>query len=206
MKQTVLFLLIFSALVFVSVCTKDKPPKPPLCEDPGCYYPRQKGYSWRYIELGSPGCDVVSDTFILTILDANVRHGDVGFDRFRNADTNSIIFIFKKADTLFLEKVGGGVPLLKILVGPIRAGTYWRDQNFDYLIQGFENVTLSINGVTHKRCAKIMKTNRNHPEANRVFEWWSPEYGEVKEVEQDTSGTCQKATELDKFSTDPIFP
>jgi hypothetical protein len=207
MKQiTILFILLITPL-FVFVCTKDKPVVPPWREDPSYYYPRQEKYSWRYINLG-PGCDVhaIYDSFDLSILRANTRHGDVGFDRFRNADTSSITFIFKKADTLFAEQVGQSVPLLKILVGPIRAGTYWRDQNFEYLIQAFENVTLSITGVTYKSCAKILKTNRNHPEYNKVIEWWVPEYGEVREKEVDSRGVCQRATELRYFSPSGVFP
>ena len=207
MKQIVLFFLIFMALVFVFVCSKDKTTNPPPREDPGYYYPRQKDYSWRYINLG-PGCDAgaIHDSFDLTILRTTTRHGDVGFDRFRNADTSSITFLFVKADTLFAEEVGQSVPYLKILVGPIRAGTFWKDQNFEYLIQAFENVTLSITGVTYKGCAKILKTNRNHPEYNKVIEWWVPGYGEVREREVDSLDVCQRATELRDFSPSGVFP
>jgi hypothetical protein len=207
MKQIVLFFLISMALVFVFVCTKDKPTKPPIPENPGYYYPRQKDYSWRYINLG-PGCDAdaIYDSFDLTILGASNRHGDVGFDRFRNADTSSIIFLFVRADTLFLEKVGQPDPLLKILVGPIRAGTYWRDQNSEYLIQGFENVTLTISGVTYKRCAKILRTNRNHPEYNKVIEWWVPEFGKIKEIEVDSSSACVRGEELRYFTPSGVMP
>jgi len=207
MKQIVLFFLISVALVFVFVCSKDKTTKPPPREDPGYYYPRQKDYRWRYINL-EPGCDAgaINDSFDLTILRATTRHGDVGFDRFRNADTSSIIFLFVKADTLFLEKVGQGVPLLKILVGPIRAGTFWRDQNFEYLIQGFENVTLTITGVTYNRCAKIIKTHFNSPNPNVTYEWWVPQYGLVKWIEVDTLDVCQSAEELRYFSPTGVFP
>jgi hypothetical protein len=212
MKQIVLFSLIVMALVFVFVCTKDKTTNPPPREDPGYYYPRQKDYSWRYINL-SPGCDAgaIHDSFDLTILRTNVRHGDVGFDRIRNADTSSITFLFVKADTLFAEEVGPGVPpppynMSKILVGPIRAGTFWKDQNFEYLIQGFENVTLSVTSVTYKSCARILITNRNHPEYNKVIEWWVPGDGEVREREVDSLDVCQRATELRFFSPTGVFP
>jgi hypothetical protein len=192
------------ALVFVFVCSKDKTTKPPPREDPGYYYPRQEKYRWVYAK----GCDASasSDSSVYTILRATTRHGDVGFDRCWNADTSSIIFLFVKADTLFLEKVGQGVPLLKILVGPIRAGTYWRDQNFEYLIQGFENVTLTITGVTYNRCAKIIKTHFNSPNPNVTYEWWVPQYGLVKWIEVDTLDVCQSAEELRYFSTGGVFP
>lgn len=194
------------ALVFVFVCTKDKPTKPPIPENPGYYYPRQKDYSWRYINLG-PGCDAdaIYDSFDLTILGASNRHGNVGFDRFR-PDINDTNFIYEKADTLFLEKVGQGVPLFKILVGPIRAGTFWTDNYFEYLIQGFENVTLPISGVTYKRCAKIMKRNRNLTKPNKIYEWWVPEFGKVKEIEVDSSSACVRGEELRYFSPSGVMP
>ena len=207
MKRIALFFLISMALTFVFVCTKDKPVVPPWREDPAYYYPRQKDYSWRYIYLGK-GCTAsgIADSFDLTILGANTRHGDVGYDRYRGADTNSITFIFRKVDTLFAEQVGQTVPLDKILVGPIKAGTFWRDSHFEYLIQGFENVTLNINGETYKRCAKILKTNRNHPEYNKFIEWWAPQYGKVKKIEVDTLGVCQSAEELRYFTKTGEFP
>jgi hypothetical protein len=207
MKQIVLFFFISTALGFVFVCNKNKPTPPTIPEDPSYYYPRQEKYSWRYIHL-APGCekDAIADSFYFTILRANTRHGDVGYDRFRNADTNAITFIFKIADTLFAEPVGQGVPLYKILVGPVKAGTYWTDSYFNYLIQGFEDVTLTINGETYKRCAKIMKRYLNPTKTNKIYEWWVPQYGEVKWIEVDAADTCREATELRYFSPTGVFP
>jgi hypothetical protein len=207
MKQIIIFLLLTITLIFVFVCSKNKPTEPPYRDDPGYYYPRQEKYSWRYIHL-SAGCDAnaIHDSFDLTILRANIRHGDVGYDRFRNTDTNSITFIFKKADTLFTEQVGQTVPFYKILVGPIKENTSWSDENFDYLIEGFENVTLTINGVTYRRCARIIKTNRNPTKPNIVYEWWAPSYGKAKEMEVEPSGDCVQAEELRSFTTSGVLP
>jgi hypothetical protein len=206
MKQIIIFLLLSITLIFVFVCSKDKPVTPPIPENPGYYYPRQKDYAWRYIQLGRAGCDAIYDSFDLKILGTNRRHDDVGFDRYR-VDINDTNFIFEKKDTLFLEKVGQSAPLLKILVGPIRAGTFWRDSHYDYLIQGFEDVTLTINGETYKRCAKIIKTPRNPTPSkpDKVYEWWVPGYGEVKEIE-DSLGICVRAKELRYFSPTGVFP
>jgi hypothetical protein len=205
-RITILFILLIAPL-FVLVFCKDKPPKPRPCDAPECYYPRQKEYSWRYINL-TKGCtaSTIADSFDLTILGANTRHGDVGYDRFPDTDTNSITFIFKKADTLFAEQVGQTVPFYKILVGPIKAGTCWTDSYFQYWIQAFENVTLEINGETYKNCAKIMKKYQNPTKTNTVYEWWTTQYGLVKEMEVDTSGNCQSAEELRSFSTGDVYP
>ncbi len=207
MKQIIIFLLLSITLIFVFVCSKNNPTEPPYRDDPGYYYPLQKDYSWRYIHL-SAGCDAdaIHDSFDLTILRANTRHGNVGYDRFWNTDTNSITFIFKKADTLFTEQVGQTVPFYKILVGPIKENTSWSDSYFDYLIQKFENVTLTINGAPYKNCAKIIKTNRNPTKPNVIYEWWAPSYGKVKEREEEPSGPCVRAEELRSFTTSGIFP
>lgn len=207
MKQITIFFLLSIALLVLFVFCEDKPTNPPPGDDPGYYYPRQKDYGWRYIQLGSEGCDVISDSFDLTIVDRNVRHGDVGFDRLWEGSDDTI-FIYEKADTLFEENVRHGVPHLKILVGPIKAETSWKDPSFYYLIQGFENVTLTINGETYKRCAKIIKTHRNPTptKPDKIYEWWVPGYGEVKEIWVDTSGTCVWAKELRYFSKTGEFP
>jgi hypothetical protein len=207
MKQIVIFFLLSITLIFVFVCSKNKPTEPLQPTDPLDYYPMQKDYSWRYIHL-SAGCDAnaIHDSFDLTILRANTRHGNAGYDRFRNTDTNSITFIFKKADTLFTEQVGQTVPFYKILVGPIKENTSWSDSNLNYLIQGFENVTLAINGVTYKRCAKIIKTNRNPAKPNVTYEWWAPSYGKVKDMEAEPSGPCVQAEELRSFTTPGVIP
>ncbi len=211
MKQIIIFLLLAITLLFLFVFCEDKPTNPPPGENPGYYYPRQRDYGWRYIDLIKPGCQEIKDSFDYKIVGTNRRHGDVGFDRLwyhsgvSSADT---YFIYLEGDTLFSENVEHGTPIYKILVGPIKAGTFWKDSYYDYLIQGFEDVTLTINGETYKRCAKIMKTPRNPTptKPDRVYEWWIPGYGEVKEMEVDISGVCQKAKELRYFTKTGQFP
>ena len=205
MKQIIILLLSLT-LIFVFVCSKNKPTEPPPPTDPRDYYPLQKDYGWRYINLG-PGCDAdaIYDSFDLKILGTNTRDTYTGFDRFR-PDINDTNFIYEKADTLFLMKVGQGVPHLKILVGPIKENTSWSDENFDYLIQGFENVILTINGAPYKNCARIVKTNRNPAKPNVIHEWWAPSKGKVKEIEEEPSGACVRAEELRNFSESGVFP
>lgn len=205
MKKIIILLLLSITLIFVFVCSKKKPTEPLPPTNPRDYYPLQKDYSWRYINLGGTECHVISDSFDLTILGTNTRDTYTGFDRLgsKNNDTN---FIYQKADTLFLMKVGQGVPLLKILVGPVKENTSWSDSNFNYHIDGLENVTLTINGITYKKCAKVIKTNRNPTKPNVTYEWWAPSYGEVKEMEEEPSGECVRAEELRYLSTGGVIP
>jgi len=207
MKQLSIFVLLSAVLIFLFVCCEDKSTNPPPPTDPRHYFPLNKDYGWRYIELYGPECDEIRDSFDLIILGTKVRHNDVGFDRLRK-DINDTNFIYPRRDTLFLEKVWGGVPDLKILVGPIQAGTIWNDQNFNYFIQGMEPCTLTINdGQIYKGCAKILKTNRYNPTTrNRVYEWWAPQHGEVKEIEVDTLGICRYAKELRYMTQSGEFP
>ena len=207
MKRIVILILLSIMPIFILVCTKDKPPQPGTPENPRYYYPLQKDYSWRYIQLIKPGCTEIKDSFDLTILGANSRHSDVGYDRLWKGSDDTI-FIYEKKDTLFEENVEHGVPIFKILVGPVRAGTFWKDAYYDYLIQGIEDVTLTINGETYKRCAKVVKTPRDPTPSkpDKIYEWWAPEKGEVKEVELDTLGICQRSIELRYFSPSGVFP
>ena len=200
MKQIIGLFLLSITLMFV--CCEDKSTNSRPRDDPGYYYPRQETYGWRYFHKGF---NVPADTFDLVIIGTNRRHDDVGWDRLRKdiADTN---FLYERADTLFLEKVGQSVPDLKILVGPIKAGAFWKDSNFEYLIQGFEACTLTINGETYKGCAKIMKTKGSS--STIVYEWWAPGVGEVKEIEVDDDivGFCRYTKELLYFDRDWVDP
>jgi len=204
MKQIAILLLLSITLFFLFVFCGDKSTNPPNRDDPGYYYPRQPDYGWRYFH---EGWGLPSDTFDLKIVGRSVRHGNVGFDRLW-VGRDDTIFIYLRSDTLFEENAGTGTPLFKILVGPIKTGTSWRDIHFYYQILEFEDVTLTINGETYKRCAKIMKTPRNPTPSkpDRIYEWWAPEYGEVKEMEVDTGDAIRYLKELLYFSKTGVFP
>lgn len=210
MKQIVIFVILSIALLVLFVYCEEKSTNPPPPDNPGHYYPMQKDYSWRYVQLGGEGCGVIADSFHHIILGTNKRDNEVGWDLgwYHLSEISDTSFIYEKGDTLFLKKVGQSVPRLKILVGPIKAGTSWKDSSFFYIIEGLEDITLTINGETYKRCAKIVKTFRNPSptKPDKVYEWWVPGYGEVKEMEVDKSDTCTLAKELRHFSKTGEFP
>ncbi|MFQ6032360.1 MAG: hypothetical protein ACE5K2_05500 [Candidatus Zixiibacteriota bacterium] len=204
MKRITIFPLLSIALLMLFVFCEDKSNNPPPRDDPRFYYPLQKDHAWRYFQEGR---SVIPDTFELRIVGTNKREGNVGFDRLL-VGSNDTIFIYEKGETLFAENVQRGVPLFKILVGPIKAGTSWKDENFDYVITGFEDVTLAINGEPYRNCAKIIKKYHNPTpgKPDKIYEWWAPGFGEAKEIWVDTSDVSQYTKELLYFSPTGIFP
>jgi hypothetical protein len=202
MKRIIGLFLLSIALIF-AYC-EDKGENPVERDDPGYYYPRGEDYGWRYIDLAHH-CTSVHDSFDVKITGLNTRGDRTGYDRLW-AGSDDTVFVYVKSDTLFEKNVEHGVPLYKVLVGPVKTGTFWKDDYFEYLILGLESVTLTMNGKTYKNAAKIMKTNRNPGLPNTVYEWWVPEFGEVREIEVDTNDVCVRATELRYFTAHWVDP
>ena len=204
MRQIIGLFLLSITLMFV--CCEDKSSNPLPLQHPGYYYPRQENSGWRYIDL-KLGCTAIHDSFDVKIVARSVRDGKTGFDRLRyynGVEDGGIVFIYEQGDTLFeMRDVEHGRWLLKILVGPVKGGTSWKDDYVDYLVSGLENVTLTMNGVTYKNCAKIMKTDPSPSQSNIVYEWWVPGYGKVREIEVNKDGTCLRAKELRYY--DPVW-
>lgn len=206
MRRIIGLFLLSLALTFVYCEDKSADPQPR--DDAGYYYPRRENYGWRYIQLAG-GCTVVHDSFDVKIVARSVRDGRTGFDRlpyYNGVEGQDTVFIYEQGDTLFQKYAHSSVPLLKILVGPVKGGTSWKDDYFDYLISGLESVTLTMNGVTYKNCAKIMKTDPSPHQPNIVYEWWVPGYGKVREIEVDPDDNCLRATELRYFDPEGLFP
>jgi hypothetical protein len=206
MKQIIIILMLLTALFSLLVYCEDKPTEPPPADKPGYYYPRNVNYGWRYIQL-KPGCTEPFDSFDYKIIGTNVRNGNPGYDRvfeYKGVVSADTYFIYQERDVIYEKNVPKGAPLLKVLVGPIKAGTSWKDGHWDYLILGLEDVTLAINGITYKGCAKILKTKDSA--STKVYEWWAPQYGKVKVMEMYLPDSCKYAEELRSFTTKGYFP
>jgi hypothetical protein len=205
MKQTIIILILLTALFSLFVYCEDKSTEPPISDKPGYYYPRNTGYGWRYINL-KLGCSEPGDSFDYKIVGANVRDGRAGYDRIRvykeviQADT---YFIFQEGNAIFEKNVPDGTPISQVLMGPIKKGTSWEDGSWDCTILGLEDVTLTITGETYKGCAKILRKKDTSP--TEVYEWWAPQFGKVKEMEV-RNDVCQKAKELRWFTKTGYFP
>ena len=206
MKQIIIFLLLAITLILVFVYCEDKPTEPPTSDKPGYYYPRQTGYGWRYIQL-KLGCSEPGDSFDYKIVGANVRDGRAGYDRifvYREVSRPDTYFVYQEGNAIFEKNVPDGTPILKVLAGPIKAGTSWEDGSWDCLILGLEDVTLTISGETYKGCAKILR--KKDTPLKEVYEWWAPQYGKVKEMEVYQNGVCKYAKELRCFTKTGQFP
>jgi hypothetical protein len=211
MKQITILLILSFLLLSLFVYCEDKSTEPPISDKPGYYYPRNTGYGWRYIDLIKPGCYEIKDSFDYKIIGTNVRDGRAGYDRIRvykevsQADT---YFIYQEGNAIFEKNVPDGTPILEVLAGPIKAGTSWEDVSWDCSILGLEDVTLTISGETYKGCAKIVKRPRSPAPSkpDRIYEWWAPQFGKVREEERDANGVCQKAKELRCFTKTGQFP
>jgi hypothetical protein len=210
MKKIAVFLSIVVALLIVFQCEGKKTPTPPEKTDPKYYFVINVDYMWQYLRLGS-NCIVTDDTIYIYVLGKNDRYIEEvqrsGWDMVTlpGGDTS---FAYQVKDTMFYfsNVLQTTLPPYKILVGPVKAGTYWKDRppyNYDYSIIGIEDLYSPIAGETYSDCAKVRRTS---PDNNKVkYYWWSTEYGKVKEVEYQGE-QCLQGLELkylDKTSTIP---
>jgi hypothetical protein len=186
MKKIPFFLLILPLFLAVMQCGGKKKPTSPDLTDPKYYFPINLTYKWQYVRLGADSI-ITGDTFFITATSKSVRHIDginqSGWDMVSlpGGDTS---FVFQVADTIFYIQSlhSSRLDPYKILVGPIEAGTFWKDRfsyDFDYFIVGFEDTYSSVAGVTYKNCAKIRRTSSGVDEIK--YFWWSTEFGRVKE-------------------------
>ncbi len=199
MKKIPLALFVLLLFFTVMQCGGKKKPPAPDTKNPKYYFPINPTYEWTYASLGLD-CEVY-DTFFVTATNKNVRYVDgvnqSGWDMVSlpSGDTS---FMFQVADTIFyIKSIHSSRPdPYKLLVGPIEAGTFWKDRfsyDFDYIIIGFEDVYSSLAGVTYRGCVKVSRTSSDN-DITKYF-WWSPEYGRVKEVTY-LSAQCQSGEEL----------
>lgn len=178
--------------------------------DPKYYFPINVDYMWLYVRIG-PNCLVTDDTISITVPSKSDRYIEgiqrTGWDMVTlpGGDTS---FAYQVSDTMFyLSSIRQTtLPPYRILVGPIKAGTFWKDRppyNYDYSIVGFEDVYSPIAGETFSKCAKVRRTS---PDNNKIkYYWWSTEFGKVKEIEYQ-SEQCLQGMELKYLDKTHIIP
>jgi hypothetical protein len=200
MKKTLFILAILSLLFFVFECAEDKKDNEEA-EDPGYYFPINYKYKWTYVRLNNQ-CAVSTDSFAIDDVARNTRNGVSGWDLISSG--GGVTFVYRKGDTIFAEDIGSTPLPSKILVGPIRAGTFWKDERgHEYSILGIEDVYSAAAGGTYQRCAKIKRINPGDP--NVTYFWWAPQIGKVKRAEKDQS-RCVSGEELRRLDKSPDFP
>lgn len=210
MKQILAILAILLLLFFAFKCGEEKKPTNSDQEDPSYYFPINLYYKWIYASLGK-NCIATGDTFVITAETKKTRIIDgisqSGWDLVLSAGGKGTGFVYRVGDTIFYWKdVSYTLPPYKLLVGPIKEGTYWDDHpryDFEYSIVGFEDLYSSIAGETYWGCAKIKRIAPDDPKMK--YFWWAPQFGKVKEAVYQ-SGECQQGEELKRLEKSPQFP
>ena len=210
MKRLMVILTVLSISTLAFTCDKEKKPNDP---DLGAayYYPKNLYYKWTYVRLGTD-CVPGDDSFVVSVAGKSTR--DVlgvrqsGWDLVTSAASGATTFVYQVRDTIFSRDIGSPLnhPSYKVLVGPIKAGTFWRDsfRDYEYSIVGFEDVPSAVGGGTYHRCAKVKRISRGDYKVN--YFWWGPQIGRVKWAEVNQSGACRRGEELRRLDKHPDFP
>jgi hypothetical protein len=205
-------IIILTVLIFLAIfqCGGKKPPQPSELTDPKYYFVINVDYMWLYVRIG-PNCIVTDDTISITVPGKSDRYIEgikqTGWDMVTlpGGDTS---FAYQVSDTIFYlsSTQQTTLPPYRILVGPVQAGTFWKDRppyNYDYNIVGLEDVYSPIAGETYSKCAKVRRTSSDN---NKIkYYWWSTEFGKVKEIEYQ-SEQCLQGMELKYLDKTHIIP
>jgi hypothetical protein len=201
MKRIVLVFSLLLALFFAFVCDKDKN-NDINKEDPSYFFPLNLEYKWTYMLLNN-SCDVSQDSFFIQVVNRNSRPEGSGWDLVSSGGGTT--FVYRKGDTIFTREIGSTTIPSKVLVGPVRSGTFWRDaRGYEYSILGLEDVPSPAAGGTYTGCAKVKRTISGDPKVTYI--WWAPEKGKAKRTEKDQSGRCVSGEELRRLDKSPHFP
>ncbi|MGB8657842.1 MAG: hypothetical protein WCE90_08685 [Candidatus Zixiibacteriota bacterium] len=198
-----LTILVFLA-VMCQCAKKPTPPVPPT--DPGAYFPINQDYAWTYVQLGTD-CHPGAISYVITAVSRSPRPEGSGWN-FVSSASGDTSFVYRLGDTIFYQpSVESPLPAYKVLVGPIKGGTSWKDSypyDYEYTVMGLEDLPSAVAGQTYRNCAKIRRTASGLPTWN--YFWWAPQYGKVKEAVFDQSGNCSEGAELQNLTKNPDFP
>jgi hypothetical protein len=203
MKKTLIaMMVVLVGFLIVQGCEKKKPFKPDLTK-PGYYFPINFQYKWTYVRLNAL-CEVSDDSFYIAAKDRNTRPQGSGWDL--ESAAGGITFVYQKGDTIFTLDINGSPEPFRQLVGPIQAGTFWRDvlRGWDYHITGFEDIYSPAAGGVYRGCARIRRTSSEDPKTTDF--WWAPQIGLVKQTETGLDGKCVSGQELRRLDKSPDFP
>jgi len=203
MKRVLVGLVVVLGIFLaIQSCDKKTPPKPNL-DDPGYYFPVNFEYKWTYVLLNAQ-CQVSQDSFSVRVVDRNTRPEGSGWDLV--SATGGTTFVYHKGDTIFTLDVKGSPEPFRELVGPIKAGTFWKDvlRGWEYNITGFEDVTSGAGGVVYRGCARVRRSSPGY--SQKTDFWWAPQIGKVKRTETDLDGRCVSGEELRRLDKSPNFP
>jgi hypothetical protein len=207
MKRMVLISILLSALFLAFACDEDKNDDIDR-QDPGYFFPINQKYKWTYVHLNN-ACNVGSDSFSIETLSRRTRRDyfgslQSGWDLISSGQGTT--FVYRKSDSIFTNQVPITTFPSKVLVGPIKGGTYWKDaREYEYNILTIEDFYSQAAGGTYSGCAKIKRTTKGS--ANISYYWWAPQIGNVRREERyQGSGGCISGEELKRLDKSPEFP
>lgn len=208
MKQILVIFVILLLLFLVFQCESKKKPTGPDLEDPNYYFPINLDYKWTYVDLIA-GCKVPGDSFAITAVNRSTRPEGSGYDLVSSRSEGDTSFVYQLGDSIFyIYNVESYLHPYKLLIRPIRDGTFWKDAyGYEYSIMGFEDLYSSIAGVTYRGCAKIRRILSGDTKVKDF--WWAPQYGKVREANYIHSGDslyCEGAEELKRLDKSHIVP
>ena len=208
MKQILVIFVILLLLFLVFQCENKKKPTGPDLEDPNYYFPRNVDYKWTYVHL-SGGCTVPGDSSAITAVNRSTRPEGSGLNLVSSEAPNDTGFVYQLGDSIFyIYKVEPNSHPYKILIRPIRGGTFWKDRpphEFEYSVVGFEDFYSPVAGITYRRCAKIKRTAEGD---NTIkYYWWAPQFGKVRVADYDSGDSLYcEGEELKRLDKAPIVP
>ena len=202
--------VIFASLMFLWLgfngCDKKGTDNDPP-ENPGYYFPINFYYKWTYV-LVNYQCEVSDDSFAVSAASKNTRFlQEIGWESGWDivASGGGTTFVYHKSDTIFTLDIGSTQLPTKVLVGPIRQGTFWRDsRGYEYVVGGVEDIYSDAAGGVYKGCARVRRTISGDSKKTDV--WWAPQVGKVKRVEITQGGQCVSGEELRRLDKHPDFP
>jgi hypothetical protein len=205
-KTFITLIVVWGGLVVIQGCN-DKKPNGPDMRNPTLYFPLNFEYKWTYVKLNTQ-CEVSEDSFSVSVSNKNTRliqgiGWESGWDLV--SATGGTTFVYHKSDSIFTLDIGSTLFPAKVLVGPIQAGTSWKDsRGYEYYIGGFEDVYSEAAGGVYRGCARIRRTISGDTKKSDF--WWAPQIGKIKRKEINLSGQCVSGEELRRLDKSPNFP
>jgi hypothetical protein len=210
MKQILVTVAVLFLSSLVLQCDEKKPPEIDF-EDPGRFFPVNLEYTWTYAFLGQGCLASEMDTYVVTAQTKTTRLVEGvsrnGWDLEVIAGGEGTGFMYQVDDTVFYWRdVQSTLPPYKILVGPVKGGTFWKGRDlygYEYLIVAIEDFYSATINHTFRGCAKVKRTA---PDQSTVkYYWWAPAWGKVREA--DFQGEqCVGGEDLKRLEKNPEYP
>jgi hypothetical protein len=208
MKQLLVIVAALLLFSFVLHCDKKKPPDIDF-EDPGRFFPVNLEYTWTYALLGHD-CQASEVTYVVRAQSKTTRMVEGISQNGWNLEVieggEGTGFVYQVRDTVFYWRdVQSSLPPYKVLVGPVKAGTFWRGRDlygYEYLIVAIEDFYSATMNHTFSGCAKVKRISLD---GEVKYYWWAPAWGRVREADFEGE-QCLGGEDLKRLEKNPEYP